>query len=183
MIPCCGTEKIDCCASTENPEVQVGLGRRRPLDVEFLFLDRTVCDRCKGTEEVLTRAVEDARRILGPTGVDVSLKVTHVRTEEQAMALGFLSSPTVRVLGRDAAVDVKENRCVDCGELGGCDIACRVWTWQGKEYSVPPEAMLLDAILRNAYLHPNGERVAPAPLKALPENLRKFFRGFRKGSK
>ena len=43
--------------------------------------------------------------------------------------------------------------------------------------------MLLDAILREAYLHPTGEKLAPAALKELPENLKKFFlgtRGFQK---
>jgi hypothetical protein len=150
------------------------------LEVEFLYLDRTVCERCKGTEEVLKEAVEEARRILEPTGVVVSLKMTHVMTGEQAMALGFVSSPTVRVMGRDAAFDVKENRCTSCGDLSGCDITCRIWAWQGMEYSVPPKAMLLDAILRDAYLHP-GERLAPAPLKELPANLQKFFNAAREG--
>jgi hypothetical protein len=145
--------------------------------VELLYLDRTVCERCKGTEEVLKEAVEEAKRILGPAGVDVSLKLTHVRTEEEALVLGFESSPTVRVMGRDAAVEVKENPCTSCGELSGCDITCRVWTWQGQEYSVPPKAMLLDAILRDAYLHPTGERRVPMRLRELSDNLRKFFRG------
>ena len=177
---CCGTEKSDCCAPAESQQVRVKLVHGRPLEVEFLYLDRTVCERCKGTEEVLKEAVEEARRILGPTGVEVSLKLTHVRTEEQALALGFVSSPTVRVMGRDAALDVKENPCTSCGELSGCEIACRVWSWQGNEYSVPPKAMLLDAILRDAYLHP-GERLALLPFKELPENLKKFFRGAREG--
>jgi hypothetical protein len=149
------------------------------LDVEFLYLDRTVCERCKGTEEILKEAVLDTRSILGPSGVQVSLEMTHVRTEEQALALGFVSSPTVRVMGRDATLDVRESQCPSCGNLSGCDITCRVWTWQGQEFSVPPKAMLQDAILRDAYLHPTGEKLAPTPLKELPENLKRFFRGVR----
>jgi hypothetical protein len=148
------------------------------LDVEFLYLDRTVCERCKGTEEILKEAVEEARKILGPTGVEVTLTMTHVRSEKQALALGFVSSPTVRVRGRDAALDVKENPCTSCGELGGCEISCRVWTWHGIEYPVPPKAMLLDAILREAYVHP-GNGLSPQPLQDLPENLKGFFRGNR----
>jgi hypothetical protein len=149
------------------------------LEVEFLYLDRSFCERCKGTEEILKEAVQEAQRILGPTGIDVSLKMIHVRDEAEALALGFVSSPTVRIMGRDAALDVKENECKSCGELSGCDISCRVWTWRGQEYSVPPKAMLLDAILRDAYLHPNGERLAPTTLGDLSENLKKFFRGLQ----
>jgi hypothetical protein len=178
-MTCCGPEKNSCCAVGPGGEKSSAVIVRRPLEVEFLYLDRTVCERCKGTEEMLRSAVEEAKRILGPTGVEVSLKMTHVRTEEQALAIGFLSSPTIRLMGRDSAIEVKENLCESCGDLGGCEIACRVWTWQGNEYSVPPKEMLLDAILRDAYLHPNGERLAPTPLRELPENLQKFFSGVR----
>jgi hypothetical protein len=177
-MSCCGAEKSACCAPIES---KVNFIYRRPLEVEFLYLDRTVCERCKGTEEVLREAVEEARAILGPTGVEVSLKMTHVASEELALALGFVSSPTVRVMGRDAAFDVKENQCTSCGDLSGCDITCRVWTWQGQEYSVPPKAMLLDAILRDAYLHPTGEKLARTSIKELPENLKRFFHGSRPG--
>jgi hypothetical protein len=149
------------------------------LEVEFLYLDRTFCERCKGTEEILKEAVQEAQRILGPTGVDVSLKLIHVRSEAEALALRFISSPTVRIMGRDAALDVKENECKSCGELSGCDISCRVWTWRGQEYSVPPKALLLDAILRDSYLHPNVERLAPTELRNLPDNLKRFFRRVR----
>ena len=178
-MSCCGSEKSSCCASgVQDEKAQVAVVRRT-LEVEFLYLDRMICERCKGTETVIKEAVEEAQRILGPTGVEVSLKMTHVQTEEQAIALGFVSSPTMRIMGRDATVDVKENECKGCGDLGGCDITCRVWTWQGKEFSVPPKAMLLDAILRDAYLHPSDGRFLPKPLETLPENLKKFFQGVR----
>jgi hypothetical protein len=180
-MSCCETEKSDCCASSESQEVH--FVHHRPLEVEFLYLDRSVCGRCKGTEELLKEAVEEARKILGPTGVEVSLKMTHVKSPEQAVALGFVSSPTVRLNGREATTRVKETQCTSCGDLSGCDITCRVWTWQGQEYSVPPKAMLLDAILREAYLRPTQEKLEPKPLKELPENLKRFFRGIRDGRK
>ena len=180
-MSCCGTEKSDCCASSESQEVH--FVHHRALEVEFLYLDRSVCERCKGTEEILKETVEEAKKILGPTGVEVSLKMTHVKSEELAIALGFVSSPTIRLNGREATIQVKENQCTSCGDLSGCDITCRVWTWQGQEYSVPPKAMLLDAILLEAYLHPTEERMAPGPLKELPENLKKFFRGVCDGWK
>lgn len=110
----------------------------------------------------------------------MTLKETHVRTAEQAMRLAFVSSPTVRLNGRDAALGLKESACSDCGDLCGDDTTCRVWTWRGKDYAVPPQAMLLDAILRDAYLHASGDKQTPAPLRELPENLRRFFEGVRR---
>jgi hypothetical protein len=176
-------EKSDCCGPAENQEIRLNFIHDRPLNVEFLYLDRTVCERCQGTEETLKQAVEESKKILGPTGVQVSLKMTHVRTEEQALALGFVSSPTVRVMGRDVALDVKENPCTSCGDLSGCEITCRAWTWRGQEHSVPPKAMLLDAILREAYLHPTEVELAPRPLTMLSENLHRFFQGTRAAQK
>ena len=181
-MPCCGestttTDTGSCCGSAFTGEQASAPAKKQLLEVELLYLDRTICERCKGTEAVLKEAVEEAQRILGPTGVDIALKLTHVDSVAKARQLAFVSSPTIRIMGRDAAIDVRENDCSGCSTLGGCDITCRVWTWQGREYPVPPRAMLLDAILRDAYLHPGGEKELHAPLKDLPGNLERFFAG------
>ena len=174
------TPQGPCCAA-ESTVVGPGHGlKRRTLEVEFLYLDLNTCDRCKGADEMLEEALEEARKILGPTGVDVTLKKIHVRTEAQALRVGLVSSPTVRVMGRDAAIDVKESPCAGCSDLSATETTCRVWTWRGKEYSVPPKAMILDAILREAYLHPAGEAKPVPPLTELPENMKRFFKGIRK---
>ncbi|MGH3983039.1 MAG: hypothetical protein ACRDST_10255, partial [Pseudonocardiaceae bacterium] len=54
-------------------------------------------------------------------------------------------------------------------------IACRVWVHHGQEYTEPPPAMIVEAILRHVY----GTAPAPAPARRyeLPENLRRFFAG------
>lgn len=166
-------ETKNCCASDPKGVPQ----RRRSVEVEYLYLDLDVCERCKGTDQALREAVAEAARILGPTGVDVVLKLSHVETEEQARRLAFVSSPTIRIMGRDAAHGVKESVCEGCSTLGGCDINCRVWTWQGQEYAIPPRAMVLDAILRETYLHPEGVMAPVEPIHELPENLTRFFQG------
>jgi len=176
-MACCESKAQSCCTPTTKIDPAAAPTARRVLEVEFLYLDLKVCERCQGTDQVLKDAVEEANRILGPTGVDVILKMIHVESEEQARTLGFVSSPTIRLMGRDAAIEVKEDLCKGCSTVGGCDINCRLWTWQGKEYSVPPKAMVIDAILRAAYLHPDGVNVVPKPIKDLPENLIRFFHG------
>lgn len=176
-MSCCESKPQSCCGPATNVEVRPTGGTRRLLDVELLYLDLEVCERCRGTDEIVKEAVQEAGRILGPTGIDVTLKMTHVTSEEQAKALGFVSSPTLRIMGREVAFELKESRCGGCSTLGGCDIDCRVWSWQGKDYSVPPQSMILDAILREAYTRPAGDREAPRPLEEVPENLKRFFHG------
>lgn len=175
MEPCCATT---CCSpASSSPAATTP---RRWLEIELLYLDLNVCDRCVGTDAVLQEAIEDVKRVLGPTGIDVTHTKTHVRTAELARERAFVSSPTIRVNGRDLPVAPEENACGPCGDLGGCGINCRVWTWQGEEHPVPPRAMLVDAILREAYLHPDGVRHVPEPLQELPENLARYFEGVKR---
>lgn len=177
-MSCCEGPKG--CGCSETPVTLKPAVERRALEVELLYLDLETCDRCQSTDGNLREAVLDVRKILGPAGVDVALKEIHVTTEEQAKALAFVGSPTIRVRGRDLAFEVKENPCGSCSDIAGRDIRCRAWSWQGKEYSAPPKEMLVDALLREAYVHSGGSRLEPAPIPDVPENLKAFFRNARR---
>jgi hypothetical protein len=48
-------------------------------------------------------------------------------------------------------LEAKESLCESCGDLCGDEVDCRVWIYNGKEYNVPPKAMIIDAILREIY--------------------------------
>ena len=174
----CGVGTKGCGCSDDAGAAATAVARRA-LEVELLYLDLEVCDRCQDTHANLREAVRQAKAVLGPAGVDVTLKEIHVASEAQARALGFVSSPTIRAMGRDLAFHVKENACGSCSEIAGRDVSCRTWSWQGREHSAPPTAMLVDALLRDAYLHADGRREDPAPLDEVPENLKAFFRGAR----
>jgi Domain of unknown function (DUF2703) len=149
----------------------------REIDIDFLYLDLETCTRCLGTDVNLGTAVADVGRILEAAGVTVSVRKTLVVSVEQARALGFVSSPTIRVNGKDIALELRESSCAECGEACGCDgsIDCRVWVWQGQEYTQAPPAMIVDAILREVY---SGVGAASAPVPgAPPDNLERFFAG------
>lgn len=150
-------------------------GRR--MSVELLAIDLETCGRCRGTAAHLEEAVAAVAGILGEAGVDVEVRTTVVRSEEEAGRLRLLSSPTLRVDGRDVALDFKESPCGDCGDLCGCGggVACRVWTWRGKEYPEAPTGMIVDALLRAYGRDPATPEGAPVPFR-LSENLRGFFR-------
>jgi hypothetical protein len=148
------------------------------VGIDFMYLDLETCTRCRGTDANLEAALAEVGRVLNAAGADVSVRKTLVASAEQARALGFVSSPTIRVNGTDIALELRESSCAECGEVCACDgtIDCRVWVWQGQEHTEAPTSMIVDAILRGIY--GGGERaIAPLPVGAVPENLARFFAG------
>lgn len=151
----------------------------RELVVDFMYLDLETCTRCRGTDANLEAALAQVQQVLAVAGVAISLRKTLVASAEQARALGFVSSPTIRVDGHDIALELRESSCAECGEACGCDgaIDCRVWVWQDQEYTQAPPAMIVDAILREVYAG-SQRPVDPAPAAGdVPENLMRFFDG------
>ena len=147
---------------------------KQRLTIEFLYADLTVCDRCRETDRNLEEAISEVAQIVRATSVDVVVKKIHVQSEEQAQALGFVSSPTIRINGKDIQFELKENRCDSCGDLCGEDVLCRVWTYQGKEYTAAPKPMIIEAILKSVY--GTVDRIPKATERGkVPENLKRFF--------
>src|SRR5918999_4547783 len=72
----------------------------RRVAIDFLYLDLEVCTRCIGTNANLEAALAEVSQILRATDIAVSVTKTLVQSEEQARALGFFSSPTIRLTGR-----------------------------------------------------------------------------------
>ncbi len=152
----------------------------KTIEIDFLFLDLETCVRCKGTDANLDAALNTVQSVLTSAGASVSVRKTLVDTEQRALELDFVSSPTIRMNGEDIALELKESRCDSCAEAAGCDgeIDCRVWVWQGQEYTEAPEPLIVNAILSAAY--GGGKQMAPkiagsgAPEKT-PENLKRFF--------
>jgi len=153
--------------------------KAKRLQVDFLFLDLTTCTRCRGTDQSLESALEGARELLGATGTEVEVNKIHVASAEQARELRFQSSPTIRINGRDVALELRESSCGSEACTDGCgdSIACRVWVHDGQEYTEPPPAMILDAILREVYAGAIVEHATEAEAYQLPENLDRYFAG------
>jgi len=150
--------------------------RTRKIEIDFMFIDLETCTRCRGTDANLEAALQAVQGILESTGAEVVVRKTLVDSEKRAMELGFVSSPTIRVNGRDIALELRESSCQSCGETCGCDgqINCRVWVYQGQEHTVAPIPLIVDAILRAVY---GSEKEMPTPSvpAPVPENLRRFF--------
>jgi hypothetical protein len=150
---------------------------RATLEVEFLYLDLTTCTRCQGAQASLTTALAAVQPVLDALGQTAAVRSTWVTSADQAQQLGLVTSPTIRINGRDIAPELEESACGPCSELGGAATACRVWSYQGQEHTEPPVGLIIAAIVRELAANVGGGALLDAPGAAVRENLRRFFAG------
>jgi len=150
----------------------------RVIDVELLALDLTACMRCVGSLANIEAAVAGVRPVLEATGARVTVSKRIIGSEEEARRLRFVSSPTIRVNGRDIAPELLETPCQSCTDLCGCagGTGCRVWRYRGGEYREAPAGLIMEAVLREVLAAGRPDRPA-AGERDVPDNLRRFFRG------
>ena len=181
MGAACNSGGCGCSSTVEQKTPAPGAEpERRRVELEFLYLDLDVCSPCRSTESNIEEALSQVSGVLESAGAEVDLKKIHVQSFEQAVKLGFLTSPTVRVGGRDLQLDFKENHCATCSEVSGTQTDCRVWLYRGRAYSAPPVAMIVEAVLREVY---GGAPAAAAKVvrpEAALENLARFFEAKRR---
>ena len=145
----------------------------RKLLIEYLYLDLHTCERCIGTDAVLDEVVAALRPALELAGYAVDYRKREMATPELAEQYRFLSSPTIRVNGRDIFGTVQESSCNCCGEIAGADVNCSVFEYEGGLYEVPSREMLANAILLSLSAQPE----CGCGAYELPQNLRRFYAG------
>ena len=158
--------EICCCGETKKEKV---------IEVEYLYLDLNTCERCVGTDKVLEDVLEKLAGAFSLAGYTLEYRKVKMETAEMAYAYRFLSSPTIRVNGRDICSSVQENNCGCCGEIAGTEVDCRVFSYNGKTYEVPPAEMVAEAVMRMAF-RPKVSACCSGGY-VLPDNLKKFFDG------
>jgi hypothetical protein len=166
----CCSGSTGCCSGKEEVRTEM-----KKIIIDFLFLDLSVCTRCQGAESNLDEALKDVQNVLEATGTDVVINKVNVNTEELAIKYKFLTSPTIRVNGRDIQMEYKESLCESCGDLCGDEVDCRVWIYQGNEYTEPPKAMIIEGILKEVY----GGSSSSNPEEdeyVVPDNLVHFYK-------
>ena len=150
----------------------------RAIEIELLALDLNTCTRCVGSQANLEDALAMTKHVLQVTGHDVLVRTILIESEEQALQYNFVTSPTIRINGRDIALETMESPCDSCTDLCGCEggTNCRVWRYQGQEYTEAPVGMIVDALLREVYSEA-PPLSAPSPVGEVSENLTRFFSG------
>lgn len=164
---CCSGSSC-CCGNTATVQRS-----KKSVVIDFLYLDLSVCTWCQGTEKSLEEALNDVSSVLKASGFEVKVNKINVTSEELAIKHRFLSSPTIRVNGADIQMDIKEKKCESCGDLCGDSVDCRVWEYNGVEYTVPPKALIVEGILKRVFGSENNPQAAED--YKLPENLKRFY--------
>lgn len=148
----------------------------RTLDIELLAIDLSTCSRCTGSLANVEQAITILREVLASTGTTVRFRQVLVESVTQAQQLRMVSSPTIRINGRDLVLETLESRCGDCSEIAGSTrgTECRLWSYQGQTYTEAPVGMIVEALLREMY---RNEVPIPDPAipVEMPDNLRRFF--------
>ena len=161
---CCGTISESSAEAT-----------RERVTIDFLYLDLSECDRCKGTNEQLESALPIITQALQASGYAVEVRKIHVQSVQQAAALGFVVSPTIRVNKRDIQFDWRESPCAACSKGCASEVSCREWEYGGQWHEIPPKELMIRSILREVY----GQAASAAPLAQatteVSENLKRFF--------
>jgi hypothetical protein len=120
--------------------------------------------------------------LLRTTGAEVALNKIHVTSYDQALQLGFVSSPTIRVNGQDLALEVRESHCSSCSSISGTDTFCRVWDFEGQEYKAAPKALIVESVLKAVYggvTEQYKSSADPGRVSSSLANLKSFFEGTR----
>lgn len=143
--------------------------------IEYLYLDLQTCERCVGTDHELDEVIMALTPALALAGYTVEYRKIEITTREIAIQHRFLSSPTIRVNGRDICAFVAENDCGCCGEISGTQVDCRVFEYGSKTFEVPPKALLAEGIL--SIVFGNTNEIQPKNDYTLPDNLRSFYDG------
>ncbi len=159
-IRCCD-DKSDCCKEDIT------------INLDFLYLDLSVCERCQGLNKNLDIAIDILNLILERLNYSIVVNRINVNTEELALKYKFISSPTIRINQLDIEADVAEDNCKSCGELCGDSINCRTFTYQNIQYHEPPVEMIIDEILKSIY-QPKTKKESNH--YQIPENLLKFYK-------
>lgn len=144
----------------------------KEIVIDFLYLDLTKCDRCINTESNLDDAINEVSNILKAVGYSVLVNKIEITTKELAYKYEFVSSPTIRINGKDICLEVKENSCGCCSDISGTDVDCRVFVYDGIEYNEPPKAMIIDGILKEIYSDKKSKKTEKY---ILPKNLEVFY--------
>ena len=149
---------------------------RKVLNCDLFVIDLSTCKRCVPTGDQLKRAVHLLTPVAEALGIELRHHEIVVQTPQEAKAYAMLSSPTIRLNGRDIAQDISESLCESCGDLtyNNTSIDCREWHYRGKVYFAAPLPLLVEAIM-GAMLNMEAPQVVQAPIEELPENLQRYF--------
>jgi len=121
----------------------------KKLRIEFRYVDRDTCSRCRTTDKNVEKTVQGLRKTLQEEGIAVDFKTKKLPVSKLAQ------SNSVRINGKDIEelVSGKTGRrstaCYGCSEVLESPCDCRAYIYRGKKHSYIPQAMIREAILNS----------------------------------
>lgn len=148
---------ISGCLNTKQ-EVKM-IKENKKLEIDFLYLDLSTCDRCQATDKVLDEALDELRGELKYLK-ELTVKKIKILNDKEAKKYNFVRSPTIKLNGVDiekiltGELEIKDNYCESCAgickgsclEVTGGGTQCRIVEYKGKTYETVPKEMIEDAI-------------------------------------
>jgi hypothetical protein len=119
------------------------------LHIEFRYVDRNTCSRCKTTDKNVERTVLGLRKALRGSDIAVDFKTTKLSMDKLAQ------SNSVLINGKDVEELANGERkalssaCRGCSKIMKSPCECRTYTYRGKKHSYVPQAMIREAILNS----------------------------------
>ena len=116
------------------------------LKIEFLYFNKTACDRCKVTSKNIKNSLKDLKDVLKKSGVRFEL------VEKKLGKHQLKKSQTIRINGKDIEEIINQNRekretsCHGCSSIVGKKVNCRSYFYKGKAYNFIPKSMIKEAI-------------------------------------
>jgi len=118
----------------------------KKLRIEFRYVDRKTCSRCRTTDKNVERTVQSLRKAVEESGAKIELKTTKLPVSRLAQ------SNSVRINGKDIEELVggktgrRSTTCYGCSEILDSSCDCRAYAYRGKKYTYVPRAMIREAI-------------------------------------
>ncbi len=126
--------------------------RPQKILVEFLYFDQSHCLRCQMSEQSLEASLNHLKEAIQEVGLEVDLRKTPITYKKEARTKGFITSPTIKINGRDIEEILHgkprqtKSYCGSCSTFCGEDTECRTFLYDGKTYQYIPRKMIVEAI-------------------------------------
>ncbi|MFW3145403.1 MAG: DUF2703 domain-containing protein [Thermoplasmatota archaeon] len=123
------------------------------LNIDFLYLDLSCCERCQSTDENLDEVLIELRQELRVID-HLTVNKIRISTKADENKYDLKRSPTIRLNGQDleeivsGELVISGNYCGSCSDVCGEETNCRTFEYDGETSENIPKDILREGILR-----------------------------------
>ena len=118
----------------------------KKLRIEFRYVDRDMCSRCRATDKNVKRTVQELRKALQESGFVVDFKTTKLPLSKLAQSNSILINGEDIEKIVNGKKKVRSSACRGCGKILKSACNCRAYIYRGRKYPYVPRAMIREAI-------------------------------------